>query len=654
MRPNIVRRRPGDQVGRHHFAAFRASLDGLPSTVIGDRYLETGSDARQASSTLKWVRDELIAAATRYQRETTLTGASFARLLRLNPAEVTPDERIVLSEVPTLEDFQADHDPSGFYSETELIAEFEKKYGGDRPTGKVLRKAEQNARLRKRLREAVDVLESWIAKTPKPTDPIAMWIHPVVADPLSAGGILTIEELVGIMNRHGNLWYRRLPRFGQVRAERILKFLQLNQVLPIHPRVSSRFTEIAPLLRSQALSRTTGMGPLERVQLPAALDGTYGVNRHDDCQIEAINDIAAIEMWLRSKGGEDGRPTNAHTRRAYTIQAERFLHWVTREKGRPLSSVSARDCEEYQAFLHALATPGAEWPWQTTRAHWVGPRVERWHDDWKPFTGELSSRSRANALTIVRSLFAWLTKVGYLRRNPWAPLSATGKVARKLKVDHAINARQWAAVLDELDAMPRKEPYYRLRFLLWLGYSGGLRQDEMVRLTVGALKRTPEGWHFEFKGKGNTDREVPVLPEILATLQDYMHARGHGANPMVWDKALPLFTSLSARFQSVQKIRDKPWSHRAMLQTLKAFFEKAAERIDDLIDSDQLRAASTHWLRHTAATNLLANGAPIAAVQELLGHADSATTALYTHASRKLKRDAVAAMLGATRVPNLE
>jgi site-specific recombinase XerD len=217
-----------------------------------------------------------------------------------------------------------------------------------------------------------------------------------------------------------------------------------------------------------------------------------------------------------------------------------------------------------------------------------------------------------------------------------------------------LNARQWAAVIDELDAMPRGEAHARLRFLLWLGYSGGLRQDELLRLTVSNLRRTPEGdWALVFVGKGDKEREVPLAGVVFGYLQDYMAARGHGRNPLDWREgrnaldgqvtraALPLLTALGPELQQAQKDKDQPLSARALSQLLKRHFDAAADRVDDLIDAYQLRQASTHWLRHTAATEMIGRGAPVVVVQEILGHSNSATTALYTHADRRRMREAV-------------
>ncbi len=618
MRTDIACRRPGQRLGRHHLAFFRGHLDGLPLDQLGDRYLETGTDLRVATRTVTWVEGELIAAARRYQQETGITGSSFSRLLRIQPVPLLPEERMALSEVPSLEEFQADVDPSGFYDEAELIAEFEKRYSeqADGAAQAALRKAGRNERLRKRLRHAIGVLENWIARTPKPTDPLDIWLAPVVARPLLTLGVISIDDLAGLINCGGHRWYRRIQGFGAIRAGRVLKFLQLNQVLPLEERVLVPYRRMAPVLKARR-HHQTGIVPLEHLSLPARLDGTTGNNRSHDSQIEARNDLEAIQSWLQIKCD------NAHTRRAYTTQAERFLLFLTMEKGKALSDATPPDCHDYTIFLQALATPGSDWPWTTVRPDWIGPKVQRWSPDWRPFTGDLAASSRKSAITILKGLIAWLTEVGYLRRNPWVTVK-TPKAAGKIKVDHALNERQWKAINAVLEVMPYAEPMLRSRFILWLGYSTGLRQDEMLRLTAGNLRRTPEGdWDLVFLGKGSKEREVPLAPAIQSFLIDYLEARGHGANPMLWDPALPLISTLGVEHQQVQKKIDQPLAARSLAQLIKHLFEAAADRLDDLIDEHQLRQASTHWLRHTAAT-----------------------TAIYTHADRKRKREAVMAVVG--------
>jgi hypothetical protein len=271
MRTDLTRRRPGQKVGRHHLAFFRGQLDGLPFATLGDLYLETGADLRMAKRTFAWIQGELVAAAKRHHQETGVTGASFARLLRVKPVALESNERAALADVPSLEDFQAEYDPGGFYSESDLINEFEKRYGeaAGGSTQAALRKAEQNERLRKRLRNAVDVLEAWIATTPKLTDPISIWLEPWIAAMLTPAGVISIADLVSLVNR-GRNWYRRIPHFGAVKAGRVIKFLQLNQVLPIQEHALIPYRRLAPVLKARRQAQT-GIVPLEHLALSAAL-----------------------------------------------------------------------------------------------------------------------------------------------------------------------------------------------------------------------------------------------------------------------------------------------------------------------------------------------------------------------------------------------
>ena len=651
MRTDINRKKIDLQIGRHHFALFRGTLDGLPLDVLGDRYLETGDELRRAKRILDWVRSELIIAARRYHHETGVTGASFTRLLRLKPEVLKPEERIALEEVPTLEEFQAEHDPSGFYSETELIEEFQKRYESPEAglTASALRKASQNARLRKRLRHAIDVLENWIAKTPKPTDPIAIWLDPIIVTPLSQYGVISIEDLAGLINRRGNLWHRKIPGFGTVRARRVISWLQINQVLPLNELALQPYQQIVSLLPSLRPPET-GLVPLEHLKLGVDLDGSLGTNRHPAPQLSAKNDREAIESWIQVKA------RNPNTVRAYRSQAERFLLWCVFEKGRALSSATIEDCAEYLDFLKALGNPKLPWPWTLERTRWIAPKgVKRWHPDWKPFTGEMTDSSIRQAMIIVKALFAYLARTRYIDYDPWTELDTPPKQGKELAIEHVLNDRQWQAIQDTLAEMHRDEPWYRLRWIVNGLCSTGLRSFEFIGLTANNLMRNPTTgtWKLRVTGKRNKQREIPLLPEIMEQLCDYMEVRTNNRNPYHWPPGIPLVTALGPGYQDAQKNPNQPLAERTLHQILKSLFTLAAQRLDDMIDADTLEQASAHWCRHTFVTEAIAAGAPIDAVQQLAGHADSRTTSLYTHASEKRQVEAMEVLSGRFGTPRV-
>ncbi len=638
MRPDLSSRAPHSgslRLGVSHFAFFRSYMEALPLDQSADRYLETGTDLRAAKRTLAWIRAELIAAAKRHAAETGVTQASMARLLRISPEKLTVDQRVELAELPDLEEYRAEHDPGGFYAEAELIAEFEKHYA-TADNAAALRIARRNARLRKRTNQALKVLESWLATTPKPTDPIQIWLHPSIVKRLSSGetGILTIEDLVAFINLKGHLWHRRITGFGATKAKRVIQWLQINQVLPLNEFALVPFRTVAsrlPSLRPKQL----GIVPLEHLALGVDRDGSLGTNRHHGPKLDARTDREAIDAWLSVKAGD-----NANTLRAYRMQAERFLLWSLFEKQKPLSSVVPEDCADYLQFLTALADPKAPWSWELPREDWIGPKTnKRWHPDWKPFTGAMTVATRRQVIIILKGLFGFLVRTRHLRDDPWLEIKTPEKSGKRLSIHHVLNEHQWQAVLEELESLAG-EAYYRLRFVLWLLYSSGLRLSELASLKAGHLiRQSDRSWDIRIVGKGAKEREIPLGADVIEFMLDYLEGRGYSRNPMDWPASLPLVSSLTR--QKVQKTRDLPLAERSLFQLLKRHFDNAAERLDDLIDASQLRLASTHWLRHTFATEVLARGAGIDVAQELLGHSDSATTSIYTHASRARKRAAI-------------
>ena len=165
--------------------------------------------------------------------------------------------------------------------------------------------------------------------------------------------------------------------------------------------------------------------------MPIALSGERGSNRApvDRCKARARNDYPAITEWLELR-----RPTedtgNAHTFRAYRKEAERFLLWALFERRMALSDLDHTDCIEFRRFL---ASPGPTW---------IGAKsAQRWSDQWRPFEGPLSARSRKRAEIIVTSLCAWLVKVRYLDSNPW-DMAPKGSKALPMKELRSLSDRQ--------------------------------------------------------------------------------------------------------------------------------------------------------------------------------------------------------------------
>ena len=155
----------------------------------------------------------------------------------------------------------------------------------------------------------------------------------------------------------------------------------------------------------------------------------------------------------------------------------------------------------------------------------------------------------------------------------------------------------------ELEAESSQAPAVRLLALLELLYGSGLRATELVSLPVSAVPR--DAPFLTVTGKGGQQRMVPVGTRAKAALSHWIGLRGDGGKFV--------FPS-TAREGHLTRVR--------LFQLLRALAARAG------IDPEKV---SPHVLRHAFATHLLEGGADLRVLQTLLGHADIATTQIYTH-----------------------
>ena len=367
------------------------------------------------------------------------------------------------------------------------------------------------------------------------------------------------------------------------------------------------------------------LAPLERVLLPAELDGRHGANRARGvrAQIAADRDIDAIKGWLARFA--DVKTTFD----SYRKEAERLLLWLTVELRKPLSSLTHEDLLAYQRFL-ADPQPAPRWVMR-------GRRLARGDGDWRPFAGPLSPASQRQAFVILNTLFAWLVNAGYLAGNP---LSLSRQRARKARprVTRYLDDDLWQAVKASVEAMPRetareREHYARVRWLISLLYLMGLRISEVVTNPMGGFfkRRDRDGqerWWLAITGKGDKERLLPATAELMAELARYRGHYGLAALPYLHEPT-PLLLPIGGVH--------KPMTRGAVHLIIKQVFENAvahlaltgepAERA-----AERLRQASAHWLRHTSGSHMMDRQVDLRYVRDNLGHVSISTTSQYLHA----------------------
>ena len=369
--------------------------------------------------------------------------------------------------------------------------------------------------------------------------------------------------------------------------------------------------------------------------LPETLSGAQGSNRgYSDNSLEADDDLSAVRVWLQA------RAVNPNTLSQYRKEAERFLLWCTMERGKALSSITASDAALYSRWLEELGRlePGAwQQKWNLPQTIWVGPKnAPRLSAQWRPFNGPLSVSSRKTSLTVVRILFGFLTKTGYLRSNPFDQVSSKvrylpGEGAPKAFADRSLTPRQWKAVLEHLEKMPDGEAKLRIRIVLSLGKGLGMRASEMIHCRADwiAVRRIGDEdlTVIEIVGKGDKVRRLPLAQETLDDINAYFALRNL-PDVTSADPATPLLSSI--RRKKSEAPQSDGISRSGLYRVLCDFFEAAAAEVQErsAADAAKLRAGSTHWLRHTFATNALKT-MDINLVQNAMGHASIGTTSRY-------------------------
>lgn len=553
--PMTAQRRPPGKAAPHsrklhlgHFAFMRSVVQGVDTRGSWDRYLRLEGehdDIRNVRRTIQWIRDEFAAAAKRHDRPGT------ARLVQIDASRI-PEKA---ARLPSLEEFVEEQGLYDF-SEAEQLEYYHERYGAQTSN------ESRRARLIAKQLDALSWLERLEAQAPpKATDPLDTWIHPDLAAHCAAVGIRTIRQLVDRINGLGMRWWAGIPAVGVTKARRVTDWLRANES-SIGMRIGAHVNVKRSALGIESLARVvqpaTAIVPLEKLVIPAELDGANGLNRapHHLCQIPVKTDLEAVLSWIRAKQGlspdekaalkrKRGKDPSApetglawldylsNTQRAYRKEAERFILWTVVERGRALASVAPDDCTAYCGFL---ANP-------TPVERWCAPRGrEKWSPLWRPFEGPLSPRARRQAVVILKNLFAYLLEKGYLLDNPWATVP-TPDADNQTNSTPSISPSQWQLVASRLDQLPVTSARTRMRVALQLADATGLRLSEVVRLRVDDLRRQRyagaaeqgrgedgDGWELAVTGKTGRHRTVPIPKNVVNAVSSYLVSRGLSAD----------------------------------------------------------------------------------------------------------------------------
>jgi integrase/recombinase XerD len=220
-----------------------------------------------------------------------------------------------------------------------------------------------------------------------------------------------------------------------------------------------------------------------------------------------------------------------------------------------------------------------------------------------------ASASIARKVAAIRSFARFAHGEGYLASN-FADALEVHRAPQRLP--RALSAQKMSGLLDAASGVQITD--LRDRAILELFYSTGMRVSELVGLTVGDLDA--DARLVRCVGKGNKERLAPVGEPALLCIAAYLKRRCRGHQTL--GSGDPLFCGRGRR----------PLSRHHVWRIVR----RAAQR------ANIGQRVTPHTLRHTFATHMLAGGADLRVIQEILGHAQVTTTQVYTHVDHEQLR----------------
>src|SRR6056297_302892 len=290
-----------------------------------------------------------------------------------------------------------------------------------------------------------------------------------------------------------------------------------------------------------------------------------------------MNDARLISGFLDAQAAEAGAAEN--TQLAYGRDLKQAADWLA-DQGRTLARANRDDLE---AYLGDLDTQG------------------------------LAPATRARRLSALKQLYRFACDEGLRPDNPALQIKGPG---RRRSLPKTLTMDEVDALLAAAETHGRSDAD-RLRntCLMQILYATGLRVTELVSLPAAAVRGNPQ--LLLVRGKGGKERMVPLSPPARDAITTWLACRDAAQDAARIDRgARPSAFLFPSRGKTGHLTRVR------FFTLIKSLCVQAG------IDPARV---TPHTLRHAFATHLLQNGADLRAIQTLLGHADIATTEIYTH-----------------------
>ena len=274
-----------------------------------------------------------------------------------------------------------------------------------------------------------------------------------------------------------------------------------------------------------------------------------------------------LERFLEYISLERGLSIN--TKKAYADDLGQFLNWLNERHITSLDIVSRKQILDH---LMALKANG------------------------------MATNSISRHLVTIKVFFRFLQQEGLLDRN----VTDTMDSPRLWKIlPDTLSEKEVSQLLAAPDL--RKPLGLRNRAILEVFYASGLRVSELANLQVPNLHIDDD--YIRVIGKGRKERLIPIAKESAEFLIRYL------------EEVRPLLCENPHQQSVFISRQERPLNRQRLWQIIKKYTQEAGI----------MKNVTPHTLRHSFASHLLQNGAPLRVIQEMLGHVDIATTQVYTH-----------------------
>lgn len=326
------------------------------------------------------------------------------------------------------------------------------------------------------------------------------------------------------------------------------------------------------------------------------------------------HDAKLIKLWLN----EYKHTPNTFT--TFRVIVLRFYLWIKYNS----LIICLLTRQHFSDYIDFLKNPDANW----CNLH----RHKFNHPEWRPFQKPLSNKSIHRNLTVIKQMMVYLINNGSILINHRNLTLKLPTYLRNIKQNRYISTEEFDKIIDYINQMPESsqklaEVKVRILWIFKLLFYSGCRRSELTTATMSDILFVNRQLWLQIVGKGNKIGRVPVVNELILSLNFY---RDFYKLPSIYkvnnfEQDIPL---IILYFTGDKYYHMSP-SHLWYL--VKSTCLIISDNISDPTLSYKLKFISPHWFRHSAATAQVDAGIDIRVVQQNLRHSLITTTMQYQH-----------------------